>query len=229
MTSQIHYRLPSKTKKDLLIILNPRNYKPSIKSLKSLNIPKVWITGYPEKEALYEVNKIVAKGGYENYILQADDVIVKQEQIDIIVNNNDTYDILSGYCCLSPQVRNINVAPVQWGKKITLNGKRPTKKDYPFYSKNYTYENLHATIKGDIFETYSIGFSFTSFKKHVLQEYCLEAYDYQGGIASDHHISYRIITDGKYKMYVHKDCFFEHLKLKMKYQNRHRAITWDTV
>ena len=222
-------------KKDLLVILNPRQHQPSIESLKSLNIPKVWITGMHEGDALEEVNNIVKKTDYENYIMQSDDVIVNQEQIDAITENNKDYDILSGWCKLNPKVDNVNVCPAEWGQKLKLTGKSPIKSDYPFYGKRYTYDNIMETIDTDIFETYSIGFSFTSFKRNVLLEYPLKPYNYKKKfIASDHNISYRIVEDGKYKMYVHKNAFFEHLKLKsgrnrslFKVGKKFRKTTWE--
>jgi hypothetical protein len=209
--------------KDLLIILNPRRYEPSLKSLKALNIPKVWITGYTEKGAVAQLNKIVEETNYQHYITQSDDVIVKQEQIDAITNNNKDYDILSGWCNLVPGKPNVNVCPVEWGKK------------------------LMNKIDSEIFETYNIGFSFTSFKRKVLLEYPLDVYTSIGSrnkgnqwvgkretnFGSDHHISHRIVSDGKYKMYVHKKAFFEHLKLKKTGPGRfqvgahYQKITWE--
>ena len=238
--------------KDLLIILNPRRYEPSLKSLKALNIPKVWITGYTEKGAVAQLNKIVEETNYQHYITQSDDVIVKQEQIDAITNNNKDYDILSGWCNLVPGKPNVNVCPVEWGKKLTLSSKPlekpwPLKEDYPFYDEKYTYENIMNKIDSEIFETYNIGFSFTSFKRKVLLEYPLDVYTSIGSrnkgnqwvgkretnFGSDHHISHRIVSDGKYKMYVHKKAFFEHLKLKKTGPGRfqvgahYQKITWE--
>jgi hypothetical protein len=205
-------------KKDVLIILNPREHEPSIQSLKSLDIPKVWISAYNEKEALAKVMEVIEIIDYENYILISDDVLVKQEQIDVIVENNKDYDILTGYCNLHPKTDIVNLAPAVFGNKLTLKKDKPVKEDYPFNDKelNITYDRIQNDIKDDIFETYSIGFSFTSFKKHVLKKYPLLAYGKPGrkGMASDHHISYRIVNDGIYKMYAHKKCYFTHLKLK---------------
>ena len=228
--------------KDLLVILNPRNHDASIKSLKNLKVPKVWISGFNEFEALKMVMKIVngedihkwSLSGvavapiFENYIMISDDVIVTQKNIDVIINNNDKYDVLTGYCNLNPKSKNINVVPVEWGKKLTLSGERPTKSDYPFYQDGYTRENIMEKISDDIFETYSIGFSLTSFKRHVLQEYKLCTYqNSKRGGASDHHISHRIVKDGKYKMFAHKDCYFDHLKLKRISHKKDQKIIWE--
>ena len=118
---------------------------------------------------------------YENYILISDDVLVKQEQIDVIVENNKDYDILTGYCNLHPKTDIVNLAPAVFGNKLTLKKDKPVKEDYPFNDKelNITYDRIQNDIKDDIFETYSIGFSFTSFKKHVLKKYpLLNTYGY---------------------------------------------------
>ena len=105
-------------KKDVLIILNPREHEPSIQSLKSLDIPKVWISAYNEKEALAKVMEVIEIIDYENYILISDDVLVKQEQIDVIVENNKDYDILTGYCNLHPKTDIVNLAPAVFGNKL---------------------------------------------------------------------------------------------------------------
>ena len=224
--------------KDLLVILNPRQATECIDSLSALKVPKVWITNFNERDALQRVMEIVrcepppkssgAKNRitppeFENYILISDDVIVEQRHIDVIVDNNDNYDVLSGYCNLNPDTTITNLVPAAWGEKLTLTGNppvkpdpAPAKHDYPFYdSDRHKYENVIKEITDDIFETYSIGFSFTSFKREVLLKYGLATYhNKKFGGASDHHISYRIVNDGIYKMYAHRDCYFEHLKLK---------------
>ena len=142
-----------------------------------------------------------------------------------------------GYCNLNPATTITNLVPAAWGEKLTLTGKPrrkpeegPAKHDYPFYgSDRHKYENVIKEITDDIFETYSIGFSFTSFKREVLLKYGLATYhNKQFGGASDHHISYRIVNDGIYKMYAHRDCYFEHLKLKhMSRLKGKPKITWE--
>jgi len=254
--------------KDLLVILNPRQATDCVQSLSALKVPKVWITNFNERDALQRVMEIVrceppakakwlqerdASGSlhagtsfgpppkFENYIMISDDVIVEQRHIDVIVDNNDNYDVLSGYCNLTPDTTITNLVPAAWGEKLTLTGitgkskskhssPAPAKHDYPFYeSDRHKYENVIKEITDDIFETYSIGFSFTSFKREVLLKYGLATYhDKQFGGASDHHISYRIVNDGIYKMYAHRDCYFEHLKLKRMPLCRGIAkITWE--
>ena len=238
--------------KDLLVILNPRQATECIDSLSALKVPKVWITNFNERDALQRVMEIVrcepppkssgaknriAPPEFENYILISDDVIVEQKHIDVIVDNNDNYDVLSGYCNLNPATTITNLVPAAWGEKLTLTGKPrrkpeegPAKHDYPFYgSDRHKYENVIKEFTDDIFETYSIGFSFTSFKREVLLKYALATYhNKQFGGASDHHISYRIVNDGIYKMYAHRDCYFEHLKLKrMSLLKGKPKITWE--
>ena len=251
--------------KDILVILNPRQAPDCVQSLSALKVPKVWISNFNEKEALERVMEIVrceppakakwlqerdASGSlragtsfdtppkFENYIMISDDVIVEQRHIDIIVDNNDNYDVLSGYCNLTPDTTITNLVPAAWGEKLTLIGKPsrarrdpcPAKHDYPFYgSDRHKYENVIKEITDDIFETYSIGFSFTSFKREVLLKYELATYrNKKTGGASDHHISYRIVNDGIYKMYAHRDCYFEHLKLKdMPLCRGFAKVTWE--
>ena len=240
--------------KDLLVILNPRQATECIDSLSALKVPKVWITNFNERDALQRVMEIVrcesppeAKWNrgvplivppkFENYIMISDDVIVEQKHIDVIVDNNDNYDVLSGYCNLNPDTTITNLVPAAWGEKLTLTGEprgipdpAPAKHDYPFYdSDRHKYENVIKEITDDIFETYSIGFSFTSFKREVLLKYGLATYhNKQFGGASDHHISYRIVNDGIYKMYAHRDCYFEHLKLKRMSRLKGKPkITWE--
>lgn len=229
--------------KDLLVILNPRQEEECVNSLKSLDVPKVWIKNFNERGALERIMNIVncddikpwSSPGptrapiFENYILISDDVIVKQDNIDLIVNNNDKYDVLSGYCNLNPLDPYVNAVPAVWQKKLSLSGTHPRKSDYPFYGNlEYTYENIQKKIKEDIFETYSIGFSFTSFKRHVLQEYGLQTYgNRKRGGASDHNISYKIVEEGKYKMFIHKHCYFQHLKLKSFRIKGDQKIVWE--
>ena len=164
-------------------------------------------------------------------------MIINQKNIDVIVNNNKKYDVLTGYCNLNPNSKQINVLPAKWGNKLTLGGptKSPRKTDYPWYPHEenidhakYTRKYLMENIEEDIFETYGIGFSLTSFKRHVLQEYGLYTYGNRStGGASDHQISYRIVKDGKYKMFAHKDCYFEHLKIKRFKKKKHKKIIWE--
>lgn len=95
-----------------LMIMNPRDIPECILSLKSLPIDKVWFRGYTEPQLEPIIHKFISDTKYKYYILVSDDVIVTQNALENLIEYQNQYSVITGWC---------NIYPVEaWSKKIPL-------------------------------------------------------------------------------------------------------------
>jgi hypothetical protein len=191
---------------DILMIMNPRNIKDVIDSIRAIDIPKAWFTGFTEIELEGVMNDFVKSTNYDNYILTSDDLIINPNSLKNIRNNARKYDVLTGYCNLYLGSKEVNLCL----SPLTLsNGEFPRESDYNFC----TIDDVSAQ-KSEIFKTYLSGFSLTLIKRDIWLDIPFQAYHRrQKGESSDHNFSYRTYQKG-IEMYSHKDSFSTHIKSK---------------
>jgi hypothetical protein len=86
--------------KALLVIFHSRNIPQFLDAVSNLKIDKLWMNYYPQHLAYPLARHEFLKREYTHMVILADDLIVKQRDIDILTNECDKYDIISGWCNL---------------------------------------------------------------------------------------------------------------------------------
>jgi len=87
----------------LLVIFSAREIPDFLDATAKLNIPKLWIKNYTQFIAYPLARNEFLKEKYKAYthfVILADDLIVKQQDINILTEECDNYDVLSGWCNL---------------------------------------------------------------------------------------------------------------------------------
>ncbi len=85
--------------KPLLVILNPRSIPQFHKAIEKINgISKLWIKYFPQDEAYKKAREFFLQSEYTHFMILPDDLIVTQADVDSIVNYDESYDSISGWC-----------------------------------------------------------------------------------------------------------------------------------
>jgi hypothetical protein len=85
--------------KPLLVIFNPRSIPEFYKAIEMINgISKLWIKYFPQDEAYKKAREFFLQSDYTHFMILPDDLIVTQKDVDAIVNYDDSYDSISGWC-----------------------------------------------------------------------------------------------------------------------------------
>ena len=79
--------------KPLLVIFNPRSIPEFYKAIEKINgISKLWIKYFPQDEAYNKAREFFLQSDYTHFMILPDDLIVTQEDVDAIVNYDESYD-----------------------------------------------------------------------------------------------------------------------------------------
>lgn len=187
--------------KNVLMIMHARNLPDCMKSLRALNISKVWFKGYYEGQLEKELNEFVRDTKYDNYIIVSDDAVVGQECLDAVQDGLGLHEIVGGYCKSWPDSDEscISFNPVRMTGEGP-DGPYPVVDDYDLA----TMQEI-AGIDEEFFKVAFNGFGVLGARRDIWIEYPFRCY-YSNpmGSASDHSWNYRIQKDGKYQMWCAK-------------------------
>src|SRR4030095_7571084 len=85
--------------KPLLVIFNPRSIPEFYKAIEKINgISKLWIKYCPQDVAYNKAREFFLQSDYTHFMILPDDLIVTQADVDAIVNCDESYDSISGWC-----------------------------------------------------------------------------------------------------------------------------------
>jgi hypothetical protein len=85
--------------KPLLVIFNPRSIPEFYTAIEKINgISKLWIKYFPQDEAYKKAREFFLQSDYTHFMILPDDLIVTQKDVDAIVNYDESYDSISGWC-----------------------------------------------------------------------------------------------------------------------------------
>ena len=83
----------------LLVIFNPRNIPEFYKAIEKIHrVSKLWIRYFPQNEAYNKARAFFLKSDYTHLMILPDDLLVTQADVDAILNHDESYDSISGWC-----------------------------------------------------------------------------------------------------------------------------------
>lgn len=84
--------------KALLFIPSPRSIEAFEDATDLLKIDKLWMKFYPQQEAYEKGREWFLSHDYDSLIILPDDLLVKQEGINQLIEDSEFYNVVSGYC-----------------------------------------------------------------------------------------------------------------------------------
>ena len=194
-------------KKNCLIVLNPREIKKCLDTIRSLHIDKLFMRGWSEPELCRPINDFISNTSYDNYLILSDDVMVDNAALQLVVELLEDYEAATGYCLVSQEDSYVNItrSPLRMRGKIISNFSTipycPLLEDYDFY-----YKEEVEKFQNPIFVTWFGGWCLTGFSRRLWLENPFRV------MPSEKQSDYATcIVYGK-KIMCHKDAYVEHLK-----------------
>lgn len=177
--------------RDAVIVLNPREIRECVTSFAELPVPKVWITGFSEREISEGIFlAVLAQYDFDRYFVVSDDVIVRPYAFDAIRHILDLHlaPVATGYSQRSH---------ADWTVNLT---RKPLMADWPVAD---AYDFLHfrevVSHSEPVLETWFTGMSLTGMSREMWQRFPFQAFvadESPRGFASDFHLSKRLQDEG---------------------------------
>lgn len=173
--------------KDAVIVLNPREIRECISSFAELPVPKIWLTGYTEREISEGIFlAVLAQYDFDRYFVVSDDVIVRPYAFDAIRRILDLHlaPVATGYSQRSH---------ADWTVNLT---RKPLMADKPI-ADAYDFRHFREVVShpSPWIETWFGGMSLTGMSREMWQRFPFGAFVDEGsplGYASDFNLSKRL-------------------------------------
>ncbi len=145
-----------------------------------------YIQGAREAQALPEVTRLMQAGGYDRYLIVADDVIVTPEAIQAVVDlsREQPTSIVTGYCNLDAESTLVNIT------RTYLKGDEPVVEAYDFYDVS------ELDVDSDWVCSGFAGFALTCIPAVLVDRVAPLGWFGDDGYASDFHLSKRLERAG---------------------------------
>ena len=195
----------------ILLNMQPRDIHECINSIReNVKIPKVWFRAFTEDQVMYEMNCFIESTNYSHYIINADDVIVYKDSMDVILKyaQMDEYEVVTGWMNMHLEEDGSfsKISTVQFGNfpaPKDING--PVRSEYP---PKMSVEDVLNSPK-EIMQTSMAPFAMSCARRELFERFPLKTH--LNGCSSDHFFSYRLQKAG-IKVWTHPDAFIKHLR-----------------
>lgn len=200
-----------------LVVLNARDIPVCSRSLDALNIPKIRLTGWTEKQiADVAMPWVLKETDFDDYVMVADDVIVRQHALDHVIDLLEVTDaeVATGWCQRSHTDWQTNVT------RSPLKGAHPEVGAYDFYD---TQEIV--SMATPRFRTWFSGMALTGMSRQMWQQYPFQCYHdddlSKAGYGSDFKLAFRLQADSV-PILCHRDAFVYHWRHEWRHTNDSR-------
>lgn len=200
--------------KDAVIVLNPREIRECVTSIAELPVPKIWLSGFSEREIGEGIFKsVLAQYDFDRYFVVSDDVIVRPYAFDAIRRILDLHEapVATGYSQRSH---------ADWTVNLT---RKPLMADMPV-ADAYDFRHFREVVSHPepTLPTWFTGMSLTAMSSEMWQRFPFEAYVDETlnspGFASDFHLSKRL-QDAEVPIRAAREGFAYHWRHEWRHTN----------
>jgi hypothetical protein len=181
------------------MVMSPRNIEDCVNAISALEIDKVWLKHWTERELVDRIPEVVAESDADVIGLVSDDVIPPQSALDLLLENFEPSGVYTGYCNLddASELVNLTASPLK-------DLENPSYESYGFVTR----EEVEAG-RG-LFRSYFAGFSMTFMSRELWVKY---GFDPKGdpGYQSDYRLSLKLQAD-EVPVWAPVGAFMPHLK-----------------
>ena len=186
--------------KPLLMIMNPRKIPVCMDALEALDIDKVWMKHYTERELIKVIAEIVESTDHDVIGLLSDDTIPPQSSLDLILDAFEPTSVYTGYCNMEENTPEVNLSD-----KPLIIKDRATVDCYSFPMR--TEVDAHEGL----YPSYFTGFAMTFMSREMWLKYPFDCIG-DPGYQSDYSLSCRLQNDSV-NIWAVPGAFMPHLKL----------------
>lgn len=187
--------------KPLLMVMNPRTIPQCMEALESLQIDKVWLKNWTERELVTVIADIVANTDHDVIGLISDDTVPTQEALDLVLAAFKPNAVYTGYCNMDEDRAEVNLS-----KSPLIIQAQATADCYDFPDREEVDNH-----KG-LFRSYFTGFAMTFMSRDMWLKYPFDCIN-DPGYQSDYLLSSRLQRDGV-EVWAVPGAFMPHLRFQ---------------
>lgn len=186
--------------KPLLMIMNPRRIPKCMKALESLDIDKVWLKNYTERQLVDVIAQVMGESDHDVVGLVSDDTIPTQRALNSVLDEFEPSAVYTGFCNMEENTPEVNLS------KSFLKVKDIATVDCYDFPTRVEVENH----KG-LFRSFFTGFAFTFMSKDMWRRFPFDCVG-DPGYQSDYRLSVRL-QEANVPIWAVPGAFIPHLRL----------------
>jgi hypothetical protein len=185
--------------KPLLMVMNPRTIPQCMKAINALDIPKVFLKNWSERQLVDVIADVVESADFDTIGLLSDDTVPPQSSLDLVLDAFEPSAVYTGYCNIDELDGNVNLSS------------KPLRIQEQAGADCYTFPTREHVEKGKgLFRSYFTGFAFTFMSRDMWLQYPFDCVG-DPGYQSDYRLSVRLQQDGV-PIWAPRGAFMEHLR-----------------
>jgi GT2 family glycosyltransferase len=170
--------------KPLLMVMNPRTIPQCMEALEALQVDKVWLKNWTERELVTVIADVVANTDHDVIGLISDDTTPLQECLDLVLQEFTPDAVFTGYCNMDDTTDDVNLSSEPLVVKP-----RATYDCYTFPKKS------DVDNHSGLYRSWFTGFAMTFMSRDMWLKYPFDCID-TPGYQSDYRLSVRLQQDG---------------------------------
>jgi GT2 family glycosyltransferase len=186
--------------KPLLMVMNPRTIAPCMEALEGLDIDKVWLKNWTERQLVAVIADVVNGSDYDVFGLVSDDTIPTQQALDAVLDVFEPSAVYTGFCNMDDDTTEVNLSSVP-----LLEKKIATRDCYKFP------DRTEVESFDGLYRSWFTGFAFTFMSKDMWQQFPFDCIG-DPGYQSDYRLSIRL-QDAGVPIWAAPGGFIRHLRL----------------
>ena len=192
--------LEGETMKPLLMIMNPRTIPQCVEALDALQIDKVWLKNWTERELVSVIADVIHNTDHDVIGLVSDDTVPGQAALDLILDVFESSSVYTGYCNMDEGRDEVNLST------------EPLKVKSVATADCYRFPNrLQVDESQGLFRSWFAGFAMTFMSRDVWLEYPFDCVG-DPGYQSDYRLSVRL-QENDVPIWAVPGAFMQHLRL----------------
>lgn len=186
--------------KPLLMVMNPRTIPQCMAALEALDIDKVWLKNWTERELVSVIAEVIQSTDHDVIGLLSDDTIPPNSSLQLILDAFEPSAVYTGYCNMDEDRTEVNLSrtPLIVKPQASIDCY-----DFPHRDEIDQHEGLYPT--------FFTGFAMTFMSRDMWLKYPFDCIG-DPGYQSDYSLSCRLQNDGV-KVWAIPGAFMPHLRL----------------
>lgn len=186
--------------KPLLMIMNPRKIPQCMSALEALDVDKVWLKNWSERELVSVIAEVIESTDHDVIGLVSDDTIPPNSSLQLILDAFEPSAVYTGYCNTDEDRQEVNLS-----RKPLIVQSSATADCYDFPTRGEVDE--HEVL----YKSFFTGFAMTFMSRDMWLKYPFDCIG-DPGYQSDYLLSCRLQNDGV-DVWAVPGAFMPHLRL----------------
>jgi len=182
------------------MVMNPRAIPQCMSALEALDIDKVWLKNWTERQLVDVIAEVIAESDYDTIGLVSDDTIPRQKALEAVLGVFEPSAVYTGFCNMEEKTPEVNLS------------KSPLKVKNLADESCYDFPSRREVQRSDgLYRTWFTGFAFTFMSRDMWLRFPFDCIG-DPGYQSDYRLSVRL-QEADVPIWAAPGGFMRHLRL----------------